>query len=166
MKKVILIVLAVTGLLSKPLMALPSMHGVYGELGLGPFPLPIPVFGVGLREQQGHHGFDISLKASTVVSCTHLKTSLLYHYYFKPCIVSQFYTGLGISSGVLFGRRPQPLLSPEFVFGKQYMTKTGGIRFFQAQASFPTFAWNTKKHSDGSSTLYMPLVVLSYGVIF
>lgn len=167
MKRYFVIILAIIGLLGKPLMAFPLMQGAYGELGLGPFPFPIPVFGLGLREQHGYHGYDISLKVSTLVKCTHLKTSLLYHYYFKPCLASQFYTGFGLSIGTLFGHRPLPLLSPEFVFGKQYMTENGGLRFFQAQASFPTVAWNTERRSPTSSSiLYMPLVVLSYGIIF
>ena len=30
----------------------------YISLGLGPFPIPMPLFGIGGRYQKGHHGFD------------------------------------------------------------------------------------------------------------
>jgi hypothetical protein len=165
MKKYLLLIMACLSLGSlsaRPIY--PAYSSVYGELGLGPFPLPLPVFGVGYREQMGHHGWDLSLKASTVVCATHLKGSLIHHYYFNPDLRSQFYMGAGASAGVLFAHHTRPLISPEFVFGKQYLTKSGGLRFFQAQCSFPTLVFN-KKHHD-SEVFWMPLVVLSYGVMF
>lgn len=172
MKKLLLILaslLCVGPLSAKtyPTPIYPAYGTTYGELGLGPFPLPVPVFGLGYREQIGHHGWDLSLKVSTVVCATHLKGSLIHHYYFKPDLRSQFYVGAGASMGALFGHHDwdsTALASPEFVFGKQYLTQTGGLRFFQAQASFPTLTFNRKHHK--SEPFWMPLVVLSYGVLF
>lgn len=65
------------------------------DLGLGPFPLPLPSFALGHRNQWGHHGFNAALFVSTVVYITQLKASMAYLRYFKPNLKSQFYAGLG-----------------------------------------------------------------------
>ena len=142
----------------------PAFSSTYGEVGLGPFPIPLPVFGVGYRTQAGHHGWDLSLKGATIVHATTIKGSLVRNYYFRPNLRSQFYAGGGIGLGVHFGCHPLPLVTPEFVFGKQYLTDTGGLRFLQMQASFPMIALDAKEKK--STVIYFPLVVLSYGVFF
>jgi hypothetical protein len=144
----------------------------YVSLGLGPMPILLPVFGIGHRIQNGHHGADLSLQATTVVALTQLKASLLYQYYFKPSLASEFYVGGGVSPGVVFGSGEHAiLLSPEFVFGKQYRNESHDLRFFQAQVSFPTWAFDDtyscyyhRKSSVGC--LKLPLVVLTYGLGF
>ncbi len=141
----------------------------YLSIGLGPFPVPLPAFTGGYRSQAGHHGFDASLQVQTVIAATQLKTNLLYHYYPKPCLRSQSYYGIGVGPSVVFkGHRRSTgfLISPEFVFGKQYRNETDDIRFFQAQVSFPTFGHvdGTFHHSRGFRHLtWFPLVIISYG---
>ncbi len=140
----------------------------YFGLGLGPFPLPLPAFSGGYRAQSGHHGADISLQVQTIVAVTQLKTSLLYHHYFKPCLSSQFYVGGGVGPSVIFGHRGSFLkngaflLSPEFVFGKQYRNESNDLRFFQMQLSFPTI--NFRSHNV--DVCEFPLVIISYGIGF
>ncbi len=132
----------------------------YVDLGLGPFPLPLPVFGVGYREQWNHHGLDTHLQLATVVHATVLKGSMHYLYYLKPNLASQTYVGGGASVGGLFVKHhDKALFSPEFVVGKQYINEAGDKRFFQAQTSWPTFASN-------KNPVYFPMVVLSYGFMF
>lgn len=133
----------------------------YFEMGLGPFPLPVPHFGAGLRSQHDHNGFDLSFRAATIVAATHLKGSALYHYYPKPFLESELYVGCGVGLGALFDHHfscDEMLISPEFVIGRRFLNSTCENRFFQMQVSWPTFNF-----SDG---FYYPLIVLSYGIGF
>lgn len=132
----------------------------YIDLGLGPFPLPLPVFGLGHREQWQHHGMDVHLQVSTIVEVTSVKGSALYLHYFKPNLPSQFYMGAGAGIGGLFNKHRDFRLygSPEFVLGKQYLNEAGDKRYFQTQMSFPTFS----EHAP----VYFPLIVFSYGIMF
>lgn len=136
----------------------------YFSLGVGPLPIPLPVFALGYRTQIGHHGFDGSFQVTTVIEATQLKTNLLYHYYFKPSVVSQFYVGGGVGPSLLIQNyrhdRCKFLISPEFVLGQQYLNKSKDIRFMQAQISFPTV------YVPKGKVFYGPLVVLSYGFGF
>jgi hypothetical protein len=133
----------------------------YVDLGLGPLPALLPVFGVGYREQWGHHGLDNHLQVATVVQATALKGSSHYLYYFKPNLASQFYVGGGASVGGVFIKhgRDKFIVSPDLVVGKQYKNEAGDKRFFQAQTSWPTFTQTGK-------VTYFPIVVLSYGFMF
>lgn len=141
----------------------------YISLGLGPFPVPVPTFTGGFRYQAGHHGFDTSLQVATLIELTQLKANLLYHYYPKPCLRSQAYYGVGVGPSVVFGRHDKTgfLISPEFVFGKQYQNESDDIRFFQAQVSFPTFghaeAFGSRHHHGFRHLTWFPLVIISYG---
>ncbi len=137
----------------------------YVSLGLGPAPIPLPIFGAGYRFQQGHHGFDTSVNVATVYFATAVKASALYHYYFKPNSASQFYTGVGPAIGVGFEidrHRCGVGGVAEFVFGKQYINDTGDIRFFQADIDFPLVFGNRGK----VHVVAVPLVVLKYGIGF
>ncbi len=142
----------------------------YFEIGLGPFPVPLPVFGVGYRFQRGHHGVDVPFQVSTIVAVTQVKSSLIYQYYFKPNLKSEFYMGAGAEVSGLFYNRHQKttfLFSPEFLVGKQYINDAGDTRFMQAQISWPTFGIHTsKRHNGVSRPFWGPLVVFSYGMGF
>ncbi len=145
----------------------------YASLGLGPFPLPLPAFGIGYRTQKNHHGFDLSLQAATVVAATELKVAALYHYYWKPCLLSQSYVGIGAAPAVVLGGGCHlAAISPEFVMGKQYQNENGDRRFFQAEVSFPTFSldrddcFSLHHHKRKIHSFFFPLVVLSYGIGF
>ena len=137
----------------------------YASMGLGPFPIPLPVFGLGYRTQTGHHGIDLSLQTSTVVIATAVKANILYLHYFKPSYTSEFYAGGGISPGVLLGLGNRAFISPEFVVGKQYRNESDDLRFFQMQVSFPTFSQKSPHHHR-IDILDVPLVVFSYGLGF
>lgn len=134
----------------------------YFSIGVGPLPVLLPNFGLGHRYQNNHHGFDVSLSGTTIVIFSQVKASALYDYYFKPNLNSQFYMGAGLGMGGIFGNRDVChekcfFVSPEFVFGKQYKNEAKDTRFIQAEVSWPTI---------GRGTLWMPLVVFSYGMCF
>ena len=142
-----------------------SGQDLYLSLGLGPFPIPMPLFGIGTRFQQGHHGADLSLQG---ITCGRrfsvLKENIDYLYYFKPKLASQFYLGCGVSFTEIFSHRHhETLLSPQLLIGKQYTNKDGDVRFFQAQIE-PVFLdlnrINKKQHWT------FPAVVISYGICF
>jgi hypothetical protein len=170
MKKTILLLVVLSMLFSSLLLCAdeakpaPVQHSFgYVDIGVGPLPLPLPSFGAGFRKQADHHGADLSVQVETVVLLTQVKGSALYHYYFTPDLASQFYTGAGLGlSGLISHKKHMKgvLLSPEFVFGKQYQTERGSTRFFQAAISWPTYSFSNKE------TFKMPLVVFSYGIGF
>jgi hypothetical protein len=136
-------------------------HSGYIDIGLGPFPIPIPVFGLGQRIQWNHHGMDLHMLVSTIVAVTEVKGTAMYLHYFKPSLASQFYAGGGLGAGGLFNNhhsRAKFLLSPEIVLGKQYINEAGDKRFFQTEISWPTLG--------NHKPFYFPLVVFSYGFMF
>ncbi|MBF8262862.1 MAG: hypothetical protein HW387_527 [Parachlamydiales bacterium] len=148
----------------------------YFSIGLGPFPLPLPNFAFGYRNQTGHHGYDVSLQAATVVVATQIKMNALYHHYFKPNLESQFYAGGGLGVSALVGGHNVVTMvdghnvvaiSPEIVFGKQYRNKTNDTRFIQAQISFPTVdIGRVHGYYSHDNVLWFPLMVVSYGMGF
>jgi hypothetical protein len=144
-----------------------ASHG-YLSLGLGPFPIPMPIFGIGGRFQKGHHGFDVSVQATTVISLTVVKENFLYLHYFKPNLASQFYVGGGFGITEIFQKfksshqRTPILASPQFIFGKEYTNDSGDRRFFQAQVDFPFVNLNSKH----DRIVKFPAVVVSYGICF
>ncbi len=134
-------------------------HG-YVSFGLGPAPIPLPIFSGGYRMQSGHHGADASLQVSTVVSWTLLKANGYYLHYFNPCATSEFYAGGGVTVGSIIGDHGGWFTGPEFVFGKQYLTEGQHMRFLQMQVTFPTVSWMHHHHVDVTA---FPMVALSYG---
>jgi hypothetical protein len=138
----------------------------YISLGLGPFPIPMPLFGVGGRFQSGHHGADISLQGITFGrGFSVLKENVDYLYYFKPKLASQFYMGAGLSVTEVFSSRHcHSYLSPQILIGQQYTNQDGDVRFFQAQID-PAFLDLNKVHKKQSWGTF-PAVVLSYGICF
>ncbi len=168
-QRLIALLVAITSVIAVPAFAetYPVFDSFgYGSIGLGPFPAPIPTYGLGFRTQSGHHGGDFSLQGSTIVVATQIKTNLLYHYYPEPSYVSQFYVGGGIGPSWVFADRDRLfLLSPEIVLGQQYRNVANNIRFYQAQISFPTFVLKRdgRRHNE---VFKYPLVVFSYGFGF
>jgi len=147
----------------------PSLESVrrsfqYGSLGIGPLPIPLPVFGVGHREQWQHSGLDLSAQVSTLVFATELKAKGLYHYYFAPNPKAQFYAGGGVNVSAIYlkgsGFEYSPFVAPELVFGKEYLNEAGGIRFFQTEVSWPTYSIPAHK------ACFFPLVIFTYGIGF
>ncbi|GAB5411375.1 MAG: hypothetical protein ChlgKO_04890 [Chlamydiales bacterium] len=126
---------------------------LYGSLGvLAPSYLQ-PVFGLGLRGQSGHSGFDTAVEGIYISKDAYqLSLSLDYLFYNKPCLKHQFYFGLGLQASLTYNKfyykhkYPDsevsfsteceivtPSLHPEFIFGKQYISDTGGRRFFEVK---------------------------------
>lgn len=136
----------------------------YVNFGVGTLPFPAPVLGLGVRGQRGHHGFDASVQISSIGISTTIKENIDYLYYFKPNLASQYYLGggFGFSQYVILieGGKQEMLLSPQIVFGKQYTTKAGGVRYFQMQID-PVFTSLTRSYSGA-----YPAIVLSYGICF
>jgi len=140
----------------------------YVSLGLGPFPLPLPLFGIGGRYQNNHHGFDGSVQfISFGKDFTLARENFDYLYFFKPDLKSQFYVGGGAAVTEFFSDgRMRAFLSPQAVLGRQYTTKTGDIRYFQVQID-PVFLDLNKVHKKNKfRTGTFPVVVLSYGICF
>ena len=144
-----------------------SSYG-YASLGVRPLPIPIPLFGLGWRYQNGHHGFDGSLQfVSFGKSLTLTKENLDYLYYFKPNLASQFYVGGGVAFTEFWSHgHLRVLLSPQVVVGKQYTNDTGGVRYFQVQID-PLFL-DLKRMCKNRLTFVAtyPAVVFSYGICF
>jgi hypothetical protein len=135
----------------------------YVSLGLGPFPLPLPLFGVGGRYQKGHHGFDGSIQfISFGNGLTLVKENLDYVHYFKPNLASQFYVGGGFAFTEVWSHgHIQAFLSPQVILGQQYTNKAGDVRFFQAQID-PMFLDLNKVCKKGRTRVgTFPVVVLS-----
>jgi hypothetical protein len=155
----------------------PSVKDSYGyvDLGVGPAPIPLPIYGIGYRFQSNEHGFNASLRSSTVVVFTSLKLGLHYFHYFKPDLDKQFYMGIGPSIGGVFQtaghsyhREQNHLIaSPELIVGKSYRSDTGARRFFEASIDFPTFTNRAHRCLNGTwsktDVLWFPLVSLHYG---
>jgi hypothetical protein len=135
----------------------------YFDIGLGPFPLPLPVFGLGYRFQRSHHGMDLSVNATTIIAVTQVKGNWAYLYYPNPNLKSQGYFGFGVGPSLILERHKHPAfcLSPEFIFGKDYINDSGDHRFFQAQVSWPTVSFHKK-----AEAFWFPLVVFNYGFCF
>ena len=138
----------------------------YFELGAGPFPIPIPAIAFGYRNQNGHNGFDTDVQFSTIIEYSPLKWGMHYLCYPKPDIAREYYVGAGPAfialilniKGSYFGdiKGVMPLLGPEFLLGKQYMTDSGKKRHFQLQVIFPTWL-------PGADPLFFPIAYFSYG---
>jgi hypothetical protein len=134
----------------------------YVSIGLGPFPIPAPLLGIGGRLQRGHHGFDGSLQFFTWgKEFTIIKENFNYLYYFKPNLASQFYVGGGIGFTELVRRHFDAYVSPQVILGKQYTNEAGDVRFFQVQIDPVFFSLNRNMH-----VLAFPAVVISYGICF
>lgn len=155
----------------------------YLNIGIGPLPELIPSFGIGYRLQKNHHGFDVAGSIGKTWMETTGRASILYNYFFKPNLESEFYAGLGVGvKGTHFKElsKTEYAVYPEIVFGKQYRNETNCQRFFQMQIGFPVFAldkivkktWTHRKSSYSFSyptsykTSFIPEVIFSYGVGF
>ncbi len=137
----------------------------YFSVGLGPFPFPLPAFGLGFRKQVNNFGLDVSAQVSTLVFVTQVKTSLLYQYFPKPNLDSEFYIGVGPALSGLFGAygcKSEFLISPELALGRQYKTKTDNTRFIEMRVNFPSYV----PASRHNKVMWMPLVMFNYGMGF
>lgn len=141
----------------------------YFELGAGPLPIAIPQIGWGYRSQKGHHGFDVETRAFTMIFSTPISLGLHYLVYPKPSMEKEFYFGggpifMGIiaDTGGMFSRckmRFFPSIAPEFLFGKEFRTKSGKLRHLQFQCLWPLYSPNNLLYED---LLLVPMCSLNY----
>lgn len=129
-------------------------------------PLPIPNFSVGYRLQSHHFGWDGSLRSRSLLlrGMNGLDASFLGHYYPKPNSQSQLYVGAGIDCEVFFSGYPFPIISPEVVIGKEYISHSDHRRFLQAKISCP--ALTVERYGSDFRTFRMPVVLINYGFGF
>lgn len=137
---------------------------VSGGIGLDDDYFPWGALAAGHRLQWECHGFEASLQGNTfILWFSQVRLNLLYHYYFKPYLASQFYVGAGLGPGIgiessshwnhhgdLFFS-----FSPVVDAGYEYRTRSGGIRFIDLQISSPLARLNGHGYS--------PLFLVSYG---
>lgn len=153
----------------------------YVDLGLGPAPVPLPIFGIGYRMQSNKHGFDTNLRIATVGEASAFKVGVHYLRYFSPNLERQFYFGAGGAGCVATCKWADGnggFISPEFIFGKSYLSDTGARRFLELSIDFPSFTFNRHKRSHydwvkgeyvhGNPKIHgrmfwFPLVSLHYG---
>jgi hypothetical protein len=134
----------------------------YVSIGLGPAPVPLPIFGVGYRAQWDHYGVNGSVNVSTLYWVTGVKGSLLFNYYKKPNLDSQFYFGIGPAVGLGIEKRVGVAFASEFAFGKQYINEAGDLRFCELTIDFPCAV--DSKH--GVKVFPIPIVIFNYGIGF
>jgi hypothetical protein len=140
----------------------------YSTFNLGPAPIPLPGFGIGLRSQNHKLGYDAHLQLTTVGYLSQLKWQNSALFYITPNLKSQFYTGVGGSLSAFFSSKKVSEgylgLSPEFTFGKSYLNEADKRRFMELQVSWPTTIFGKKQHD--TEVLYFPGVVFTYGIGF
>lgn len=145
----------------------------YVSIGVGPLPIPLPVFAGGYRFQDNHWGADFPLQVISVGSyATHVQASAIAHYYPKPNAASQMYVGAGIAPGVAFSTDGGSIarhsniagtIAPQLVLGHQYQTDGGQKRFLEAKINVPTVSITDTKHTE---VLGAPLMTVNYGFGF
>lgn len=138
----------------------------------GPYPLPIPSVSFGYRKQSGHIGSDYTLRFSTVYYLSQAKLSSYALFYLDPDVKSQLYVGVGLGGSFLLLKKSEKVepffaASPEFLLGKEYVGETGSKRFIQVEVSIPTYNFGKTKHFLRKwDELYIPLIVVTYGLCF
>ncbi len=189
MKKIIFCLLLVSSQMSAeepaPQQSIENSFG-YVDVGFEVPIIPIPALGLGYRKQWDHDGLDLSFRVASLGELiTQAKASASFLHYFNPNLEGEYYWGIGLgvswikievfkgawrnSGGTLSGQ--SVCLSPEFIFGKQFKTSSGGTRFWQFQTSFPTYAASNPHYFTGGHLchqrwLLLPLITFSYGFGF
>lgn len=136
----------------------------YFTLGTGPVVL-IPSLGVGYRSRVRHHGFDISLNASSVIVAHAIQGQLLYHFYPDYKREDPWYIGAGVAAGYFFenGGHAGGAISPDIAIGKEFLSSKKTKQFIEAHIQAPTwYNFHRSKHQR----LDFPLVYVKYGIAF
>lgn len=137
----------------------------YFTLGVGPG-LVVPNLGVGYRQHNLHHGFDVSLSASTIIQAHIVQSSLLYHFYSNPYREDPWYVGAGVETSLLLGNHSEVagVISPDFVVGKELLRKENNKHFLEAHIQAPLWATLLKKNK--MTQINFPSVYVKYGMSF
>lgn len=144
---------------------------IHLSIGSGPYPLPLPVLSAGYRAQSGHSGFDLTLSMTSVYYLSQIKITPSYLFYINPSIESELYIGLGVQGGSIAVKKSKTVdfftASPIYLFGKEYLGKTGEKRFIQLEVGLPTYNFSKKKGFWSEwNILYIPLICVTYGICF
>ncbi len=140
---------------------------VYLDLGLGPVPIIIPQFGMGYRLQSGSSGLNVGIRGSSIVEASEVKLNTNYLYYIHPNREKQNYIGVGLSSGLLFLKKnfrdQHGFWGTNLLIGKEYISDTGGKRFFEADITWPIYGTRRGKEITDGKMFWFPCVIFSYG---
>ncbi|MGL5264146.1 MAG: hypothetical protein ACRDAI_06200 [Candidatus Rhabdochlamydia sp.] len=130
----------------------------YLNIGIrGPLSQLAPSFGIGYRAQKDHHGFDVSGSIDYFHDRTTARLNVLYNYFFKPNLESQFFAGLGLEAKAVYVHGDSCAFPcPIFAIGQEFKTKAGSQRIVQLKVICP----------DEYVPLPLPEVILSYGFGF
>lgn len=144
----------------------PNVHSSYGyfSAGLGPLPIPGLNIGVGKRVIAGEStAVDLGIEGSTFIIVSTVKGYANHLWYFnqRPC--SQWYFGLGGSLGGIFpieycDQICEGFAAPNFIFGREFLTRTGSKSFVQVETMYPVFLFH--------DILNYPAVTIKCGFAF
>lgn len=134
----------------------------YVSLGVGPI-IFIPNIGIGYRKRYSQFGWDTALSFSTIGYAHQLSGHFVGHYYLSPLDSTPTYLGLGvIGSGVITNQKKGGVtLSPDFVFGKEFIQSDDSRHFVEMHVAVPSL-WMNKRIGG----MYFPLMYIKYGISF
>lgn len=137
----------------------------YFTIGTGPI-LLIPNLGVGYRQRNLHHGFDVSLSASTIIEAHIVQGSLLYHFYSNPYREDPWYVGAGVTTSLFLTNHSDSAggISPDFVIGKELKREGDNKHFVEVHVQAPLWASSLKDNK--MTQINFPLMFIKYGVAF
>lgn len=136
----------------------------YFSVGAGPLPIPSPTLSIGFRDIQDDTATDFGVSFTSIIGasalyahCNALKYSAKKH-------LSNAYTGLGLSGGVLIDEFYVcgAFFSPQIILGKEFVSKTRRRQFLEASIKFPLLLLST----DYMFIFPLPAITVQYGVAF
>lgn len=136
----------------------------YVTLGVGPI-VVIPNIGFGYRERHAQLGWDAAASFSTIGYMHQVSLHAVGHYYFNRCNQNSPYVGLGLTGSYVFCSHKGVnggILSPDFVFGKEFLRTGDSRQFIEMHVGIPT-VWMDSRHVKGTS---LPLMYIKYGFSF
>lgn len=130
----------------------------YWNVGVGPIVL-IPNVGIGMRQLNGHFGWDASLNVGSIFYVTTVQAMADALYIPNPQICNPVYFGAGIAVGGAFGCRfTLGAVAPDFLIGRVLSDDT----FVEAHMQVPTWAFGHGKNER----IHIPLITIKYGMRF
>ena len=141
----------------------------YWSIGAGPCPLPIPILSVGKRTMKGDFSIDTGVSLATLVRANALYgyVNLLHYSSKKPS--SQIYTGIGALAGaaqIIDLDDPFLFVSPQFIFGKEFLTQSGERQFFEVSIKCPLTIIDHGWRGWTADVVEIPIISLKYGFAF
>ena len=141
---------------------------------------------LGYRNQNNKNGFNTSLDVGCgffIFDCIYVKGNFDYLRFSNPNICKQTYLGIGITT--MYFRAPiasyhhhdddwfnfdlrfdATTLAPQFMIGRQFLTKSNHPRFLQFEIDLPTLAIDICSNNVRGAFIPIPQVILIYGFMF